>query len=91
MNEELIAAFDAVADAAHEVIERISEALSGLLPPVIMVMEKSEPAPPRPRWKPVRYIRVNDRRTDRRPPVHYIRNVLPPNKKKDRRMKREGD
>lgn len=53
MNEELIAAFDAVADAVQKVMERISEALSDLLPPVIMVMEESEPAPPRPRWKPV--------------------------------------
>ena len=90
MNEELIAAFDAVADAAHEVIERISEALSGLLPPVIMVMEESEPAPPRPHWKPVRDIRVNDRRTDRRSPVHHVRNALP-NMRKDRRTRREGD
>lgn len=90
MNEELIAAFDAVADAVQKVMERISEALSDLLPPVIMVMEESEPAPPRPRWKPVRYIRVNDRRTDRRPPVHHIRSALPPNKKKERRMNKRG-
>lgn len=31
----------------------------------------------RTRWKPVRYIHAVDRLTDRRPPVHHIRNALP--------------
>lgn len=44
----------------------------------------------RTRWKPVRYIRAADRRTDRRPPVHHIRSALP-NMNRDRRKKREGD
>lgn len=78
-----------VADAVQKVIERIGDALSDLLPPIILAMEESKPAPPRPHWKPVQYIRVNDRRTDRRSPVHHIRNALP-NMRKDRRTRREA-
>lgn len=44
----------------------------------------------RTRWKPVRYIRAADRRTDRRPPVHCARSALSPNRKKDRRTGRKA-
>lgn len=44
----------------------------------------------RTRWKPVRYIRAADRRTDRRPPVHCVRSALSPNRKKDRRTGRRA-
>lgn len=79
-----------VAEALRGFIEEIVHLISKYLPEIIKVVEKALKEHKRKKWLPVRYIGVNDRRTDRRPQVHCIRNALP-NMHKDRRMKRKGD
>ena len=83
-----------ITDAVRKVAECLSKYLCDILPNISIALDEDDPeqymTEPRTRWKPVRYIRANDRLTDRRPPVHHIRNALP-NMNRDRREKRRGD
>lgn len=80
-----------VCEIARVIGEFIGKHLPELIEVINTVMEESEQdVLPRQHWKPVRYIRASDRRTDSRPPVYHIRSALP-NMRRDRRMKREGD
>lgn len=92
--EALQKVVEAVAEAFKEIVEYLSKNLIDRLPNISIALDEDEPeqymTEPRRRWKPVRYIRANDRLTDRRPPMPHIRNALP-NMNRDRREKREGD
>lgn len=79
-----------VADALRGLVEWIEHFMSERLPEITEIIETVCKKHKRNRWLPVRYIGVNDRRTDRRPQVHRIRNALP-NMYRNRRMKRKGD
>lgn len=80
-----------ITDAVRKVAACLSKYLCDTLPNISFARdEPDQNMMPRTRWKPVRYIRAADRRTDRRPPVHHIRSALP-NMNRDRRKKREGD
>ncbi len=73
----IVDAFSKLAEATRQSIQNFMDTL-----PNICIARADDDAEQyemqlRTRWKPVRYIRAADRRTDRRPPVHHIRNALP--------------
>ncbi len=92
--ESVREAVEAIADAFRKIVECIGQFLNDTLPNICNALadatQEQYETPPRRRWKPVRYIRAADSRTDRRPPVHHIRNALP-NMDRDRRKKRSGN
>lgn len=80
-----------ITNAVRKVAECLSKYLCDTLPNISFAQDGPEQnMMPRKRWKPVRYISSADHVTDRRPPVHHIRNALP-NMNRDRREKRRGD
>lgn len=86
----IVDAFSKLAEAIRQSTQNFMD----ILPNISIALDECDPEQyieqPRTRWKPVRYIGSADRMTDRRPPVHHIRNALP-NMNRERREKREGD
>lgn len=82
----IIEAINEIAESLAEFAEAVRHLLGEYLSDMPELPELAKPK----HWLPVRYIGVNDRRTDRRPQVHRIRNALP-NMYRDRRKKRKGD
>lgn len=97
MTDEELAEFLMNADAFSKLAEAIRQSIQNFMDslPNICIAQADDGAEQyemqlRTRWKPVRYIRAADRRTDRRPPVHCVRSALSPNRKKDRRTGRKA-
>ena len=75
---------ECVGDAVKIIAEAIRQSIQNFMDtlPNICIARADDDAEQyemqlRTRWKPVRYIRASDRRTDRRSPVHHIRSALP--------------
>ena len=87
----IVDAFSKLAEATRQSIQNFMDTL-----PNICIARADDDAEQyemqfRTRWKPVRYIRAADRRTDRRPPVHHIRSALPNRYKDGSRKEAEHD
>ena len=84
-------AISKLAEAVRQCIQKLMDTL-----PNICIARADDDAEQyemqlRTRWKPVRYIRAANRRTDRRPPVHHIRSALPNRYKDGSRKEAEHD
>lgn len=93
----VVKAVEIIADALSKLAESVRQSIQNFMDtlPNICIARVEDDAEQyemqlRTRWKPVRYIHAVDRLTDRRPPVHHIRNAVP-GMRYDRRKKRKGD